>query len=124
MVRFFTAAALLLSMTACSSVRTTDRGGKSYRYFGFVEVVVPKVERDVEAVRIQSFGVALEKGLSVGWRDREMVLVPLKTSEDGAQPDEATCAVVVIVRSNAEAQHARDTLKNLKGDNVCLASFH
>lgn len=123
MIRLVLALMTLTLLGACTSIRTTDRDGKSYRYFGFVEVVVPKVERDIEAVKIESAGIALEKGLSVGWRENETVLVPLRENAEGPQPNEATCGIVVVVRSNAEAEQARDTLKDLKGDNICLATF-
>ncbi len=117
---------VLISITllsACTSIRATERDGKSYRYFGFVEVVVPKIERDIEAVKIQSAGIALENGLSVGWRENETVLVPLKEGAAKGAPLEATCGMVVIVRSVAEAEHAAAVLRDLKGENICLTSF-
>ena len=114
---------MLVSLSGCASVRTTDGEGKSYRYFGFVEVVVPEAQANIEAVKITSAGIAIENGLSVGWRDTEQVIVPLKKGAGENAPPEATCSMVVIVRSDTEAQNAREILSDLKGENICLTSF-
>ncbi|MBL4836908.1 MAG: hypothetical protein JKY34_04960 [Kordiimonadaceae bacterium] len=97
--------------------------GKTHRYFGFVEVVLPKTEKGIRAVSVKSLGVAIENGISIGWRDKEQVLVPLKVQADGTTPDEAICSMVVIIRSTAEAKHAAKMLQPLKGENICLTSF-
>jgi len=123
MYRLILLMALLIILNACTSIRTTESGGKHYRYFGFVEVVVPKTEQDIEAYRIQAMGIAIENGLSIGWRETEMVLVPLKEGAGAGAPQEATCSMVVIVRSDTEAKHAREILSELKGANICLTSF-
>lgn len=113
---------------ACSSIRVSEADGpqaktKTYRYFGYVEVTVPETEKKIEAVKIQSLGLAIENGISLGWKDQETVLVPLKQSGGAAAPLEATCSLVVIIRSDAEARHAENILANIKGENICLASF-
>lgn len=110
-------------LSGCASVQIAEGDGATHQYFGFVSVKVPSTEKGIKAFKITSYGIAVENGLMIGGRDTEMVLVPLRENEDGAQPDEATCSMVVIVRSNAEAEHARDTLKNLEGNNICLAAF-
>lgn len=119
----FAVGLLSLALGACANVQIAADGGKTHRYFGFVSVQVPKTEKAIQAYKISSLGFAIENGLLIGARDTEMVLVPLRESEGGARPNEATCSMVVIVRSSAEAEHARDTLKDLKGDNICLAEF-
>jgi hypothetical protein len=121
---------LAFCLSACASVSVIDnrvgedgRESQTHRYFGFVEVVVPKASHDIEAVRIQSAGIAIEQGLSIGWRETETVLVPLKVNEDGSTPDEATCSLVVIIRSGSEAAHAAELLRNIEGDGICTATF-
>lgn len=114
--------------SACSSVRVSEADGhaagtKTYRYFGYVEVTVPETKQKVEAVKIQSLGLAVENGISIGWKDREQVLVPLKQPKGAAAPLEATCSLVVIIRSDAEARHAEKILADIEGENICLASF-
>ena len=114
---------LLFLVTACASVRVENGNGKTYRYFGYVEVQVPEKDDRIEAYKIRSLGLAIEQGISLGWRDNEQVLVPLKEGEGEGAPYEATCSMVVIVRSDAEAKHAREILSDLKGANICLTLF-
>ena len=121
--RHFLLVFLLFSVTACASVRVENGDGKTYRYFGYVEVQVPEKDARIEAYKIRSLGLAIEQGISLGWRDNEQVLVPLKQNVDDSAPAEATCSIVVIVRSDAEARHAREILSDLKGANICLTSF-
>lgn len=109
-------------LTACTSVKIADDGGETHQYFGFVSIQVPETDKRIKAYKISSYGLAIENGLLIGARDTEMVLVPLNDGE-GAAPDEATCSMVVIVRSGAEAEHAHNILKNLEGDTICLATF-
>jgi hypothetical protein len=120
--RLFTLTALF-ALSACTSVQIGDQGGKIHHYFGFVSVQVPEVTQALEAYKVTSYGLAIENGLMVGARDTERVLVPLRTNQAGSQPHEATCALVVIVRSHAEARHARNTLKDIEGENLCLVSY-
>ena len=119
--------ALLVCLAACSSVRidqtTPVFGTDTYRYFGFVEVIVPKTDGEITAYKIQSLGIALDQGLAIGWRDNEQILVPLKAPEVGGSLWEATCSMIVIIRSDADARHAYQMLSSLKGENICLASF-
>lgn len=117
---------VLLLQSACVSVRVNDADkttGNVHRYFGFVEIVQPKLEKGIQAVGVTSLGIAIENGLSIGWRNKEQVLVPLKVSADAATPDEATCSMVVIIRSTEEAEHAAKILQPLKGENICIAKF-
>ncbi len=123
MVHLISRLMLFCVLSACANVQIGGGEGKTHHYFGFVSVQVPEVERAVEAYKVTSYGLAIEDGLMIGARDTEMVLVPLKVNPAGRQPHEATCAMVIIVRSNAEAQHARQTLKDIKGDDICLATF-
>lgn len=120
-------AGLLLAAfaSACTRVDLAEPDGetKTHRYFGFVEVKVPAVEHGIEAYQTRSLGVAFNDGVVVGWQDEERVLVPLKVPEGAGAPYEATCSMVVIVRSDAEARHAEEILSSLKGENICLASF-
>lgn len=113
----------LFALSACAAVQIGGGDGKTHHYFGFVSVQVPEVKQAVEAYKVTSYGLAIEDGLMIGARDTEMVLIPLKENPDGRQPYEATCAMVIIVRSNAEARQARQTLKDIKGDDLCLATF-
>ena len=117
-----------LLCSACSSVRVSEvgdqaTGTKTYRYLGYVEVIVPETRQKIEAVKIQSLGLAVENGISLGWKNREQVLVPLKQPQGAATPFEATCGLVVIIRSDAEARHAEKILADMEGENICLASF-
>jgi len=114
---------VLSVLGGCARVTVAEGDGKTYRFLGYVEVELPETEKKIEAVRLQSLGVALESGLSVGWRESEQVLVPLKDGEGEGAPLEATCSMVVIVRSDAEAKHAREILSDLKGENICLTLF-
>lgn len=119
--------ALYMCLAACSNVRIDQTkpasGTDTYRYFGFVEVIVPKTKGGITAYKIQSLGIALEQGLAIGWRDNEQILVPLKAPDAAGAPWEATCSMIVIIRSSADAEHAYQMLSSLKGENICLASF-
>jgi len=110
-------------LPACTSVRLTDDNGERHQYFGFVELVIPKVKNDIQAYKVTSFGVAIERGLSVGWRDNERVLVPLKEPENGTAPFEATCSTIIIIRSSSDAKHAAEMLRAFEGEEICLAAF-
>ena len=110
-------------LSACASVRLTEGDGKTHQYFGYVAVTMPIAQKHIEAVKLQSFGIALENGIAIGWRDKEMVLVPLRVPADAEMPYEATCSVVVIVRSGKQAQHAVKTLSNIEGEQICVTSF-
>jgi hypothetical protein len=118
-------------LSACASVRLT--GGAdghsagetvTHRYLGYVELVVPKAEKDIQAFKVQSAGIAFDDGLTIGWRDKQLVLVPLKENEDGTVPDEATCSLVVIVSSTAEARQVAVALEGLMGDEICKVNFN
>ena len=113
----------LLVFFGCTSVHVTEGEGKAYRHFGYIEVFVPETDERIGGVKIQSIGVFLETGISIGWRDEELVWVPLKTPEGVNMPQEATCSVVMIIRSDAQAQHASEILTNIEEKNICLVSF-
>lgn len=113
----------LVLLPACTQVDLTGEEGKTYSYFGYVEIKLPETEGRVHAVAVQSAGIALEEGLMIGWRDNERVVVPLEAREGEAPPAEAPCTLIVIVRSDAQAKHAREILSGLEGENICLTSF-
>jgi hypothetical protein len=113
----------LVLLPACTQVNLAGETGKTYRYFGFVELKLPETKGHVHAVSVESAGIALEDGLMIGWRDNERVVVPLDAREGEAPPAEAPCNLIVIVRSDAQAKHAREILSGLDGENICLTSF-
>lgn len=107
----------------CASVDTGEVKGKTYRRIGYVEVFVPETDERIEAVRVQSLGVSFEGGFSLGWSDEELVWIPLRASDRAGMPTQAACSVVVIVRSDAEAQHASEILTDVVGEDICMVSF-
>ncbi len=116
---------LLTLVAACTRVDIGAQEGdsKTHRYFGFVEVKVPQTRGRVHAVAVTSAGIALEDGLMIGWRENERIVVPVPLEDGKPPPDEAPCNLIVIVRSDEDAKHARDILAGLEGENICLTSF-
>ncbi|WP_417449914.1 hypothetical protein [Kordiimonas sp.] len=113
----------MILVAACTSVELGEGGGKTHRYLGFVEVTLPETRGQLRAWQIKSVGIAAEDGIMLGWREQEQVLVPLKEPDGEAMPHEAPCSLVVVIRSDAEAKHAREILSGLDGENICLTSF-
>ena len=115
----------LMLAPACASVNLADGEGdaETHRYFGFVELKVPSRDGRIHAYAVKSAGIALEDGLMIGWRESEQVIVPIPLEEGEAPPDEAPCSLIVIVRSDAQAKHAREILSGLDGEKICLTSF-
>lgn len=115
---------LLLVLSGCSSVVlwNDDRGRSHYR-LGFVKIIVAETDNRISAYKIQSLGLVASDGFAIGWHDDEKVLIPLKNINDSEQPYEATCGLVVVLRTKAELEHAHQLIKGLEGENVCVASF-
>lgn len=113
----------LVVSSGCMSINVGEEKEKVFRHIGYVEVFVPRTDERIEAVKIQSLGLSLEAGFSLGWRDEELVWVPLKVPASTDMPYQATCSVVVIVRSDVEAQHAYEVLTGVEGEDICVVSF-
>lgn len=114
---------IFLFLTSCTNIENSDLSGDTHTFFGITKIELPTTDERIEAIRIQSLGLSLGENLNLGWNNIERVTVPLKDSGGTAQPYEATCSIVVIVRSNSEAAHARNILKDIQGDQICLSAF-
>lgn len=113
----------VFTLGGCSTVvlEDNDRGDSHYR-LGLVKIVVPETDKRISAYKIQSLGLLASNGFVLGWQDDEKVLIPLKEGE-GDQPYEATCAIVIVLRSQEELDHTHQIVKGLEGENICVASF-
>ena len=113
-----------LVLASCITVTPgTTRSEVSKYYFGLVKLVTPETDPRITAFNVKTLGLSIDNGLTLGWRSNERVLVPLRVSDIANQPYEATCSIVVIVRSNLEAAHAAQVLRSMEGERVCVTQF-
>jgi len=113
-------------VAGCTTVKPAElENGEAKYYFGFVKVIPLDTDPKIKASAFTHLGVKIGGGVSIGWGKEEEVLVPLKVVQQGGerQAFEATCSLVVIIRSGIEANHTLKTIKDLKGENICVAQF-
>ena len=123
-MRLLTIGLAALVLAGCITVTPTfTEPRKPQYYFGFVKLLIPDSDPRITALNVKSLGLSVDNGFTVGWRSSEKVLVPLRVSENTNQPYEATCGIVVIVRSTSEAADAAGVLSNIEGDEICVTQF-
>lgn len=86
--------------------------GRTSTYVGFVQVRNPPTIGNLSALQVKTLGLAWDQGPLFGWRDKQLVTA-----------DPRQCQLVIIIRRDAEMQNASKLIKELKGENVCLADF-
>ncbi|WP_308911301.1 hypothetical protein [Pseudokordiimonas caeni] len=112
-----------LSLGGCTSVRIGEGQGQTHWHFGFVKIVEPVTSGVPEAYKLDMAGISIGSSLMLGWSSREEVLLPLAPLPAAGRRPEAPCHLVVIIRSTAEARHARSILEGLEGVDPCMVSF-
>lgn len=113
----------VLFLIGCTTIELPDIEGKHHYFIGITKLEVLPTDQRITALKDITIGVAFAESLKLGWSKSESIRVPISKSETENTPGEATCALVIIIRSSAEAEQAFDTLQNLQGDNICYVRF-
>ncbi|MEJ0059560.1 MAG: hypothetical protein WDM79_08320 [Terricaulis sp.] len=100
-------------LTSCASSLEGERPGRELR-IGISYIDHPTTPTSgLVAYRVSTLGAGgSQSGGFLGWRATEAVIA-----------DPEVCELVVIVRSNVEAEHAAKILRSLKGERLCAANF-
>jgi len=102
-----------ISAFADATMDSENAGVPGARYYlGLTRIVVPKVQGDLTAYKVQTLGAGFGQDAILGWVSREEVV---------ASPDK--CQLLVIIRSDVAAPNARDVLSRLGGNNPCVVDF-
>lgn len=103
---------MLVTLSSCAVNAETGQTGARL-YLGVVRVEVPQTRGRVSAVRAQALGLGwgagAQAGPFAGW-----------SSDDWITADPADCQMLIIIRSGAQAAHARALIQSLGGVNPCL----
>lgn len=111
-MRIFLPLAAMMWLGACTSVQLGDGGGEVTHYFGYVRLEEPAREGNVLALRTESLGIAIERGIAIGWRDSQIVT---------AAPE--SCVLLITVEDADRFAHAMARLKALGRDDLCAVTF-
>ena len=110
-------------IASCTSIDLPDIEGKKHYFIGVVSLEIPDSDERITAVKNETLGLSFLDGMALGWTSNELVSVPLVQTDSEAGNLSATCSVVIIVRSEKEAEFIEATLKPLEGENICLIPF-
>lgn len=93
-------------LTAC----TVHQGTKTY--IGLVRVHVPPAQPGIHSVHAAVLGLALDRGLRLGWSRTSTV-----------ETDPAVCQITVLVDRNTNLAALKAQLEPLGSANICFADF-
>ena len=85
---------------------------RSATYVGIVRVIAPDHPGDLTAAEIKVLGVGWDRGPFAGWK-----------AENRVSADPSECQLLVIIRSAAQAENAAHVLRQLRGQDLCIAYF-
>ena len=109
--RCWIASAGILLMAGCTTVNLGS-AGSTKTILGIARIELPGTAPGMSAIGLKTFGIGWDGGPFLGFHETNWV---------AASP--ADCQLVVIIRSNVEADNARQVLERLKGGNICVADF-
>lgn len=100
-----------LLVASCAPTTTVDERGRTVEHhFGYVRVIKPPGiggGADFSAEGVETYGVRVASGLTLGYTDTQRISVPLD------------CRVVAIVRDRAQLDHLIDMLNLAEGQTLC-----
>lgn len=103
--------ACLLLLAGCTTI-DLGSNGSTKTVLGIARIELPATAPGMSAVGLKTFGIGWDGGPFLGFHESSWVI---------ASP--AECQLVVIVRSNVEADNAKQVLERLKGEKICVADF-
>jgi hypothetical protein len=102
---------LILSIAYCGLASCTSAEG-THTYVGIVRVHVPPTHPGVHSMHAEVLGLALDRGLRIGW-----------SKDSSVEADPAVCQITVLTDRDTDTALLKSELKSL-GDHICYATFH
>jgi hypothetical protein len=110
-IRILAPISCLFALTACTSLNTSE-GGRTVLFAGVTQIKVPSTIGQITSQSLRGFGLGWDRGPFFGWHESTWVIA-----------DPRNCQMIVIIRSNVEAEQATQVLERLKGENICAVDF-
>lgn len=106
-------ASLLCGCTTINLVTTDDVTARRFderAYLGAVRIRLPQITgKQLAAVDVETLGLGWTGGPVLGWQSGRWVYA-----------DPTQCQMLVIIRSPAQAENAKDILQALEGEKLCF----
>lgn len=109
--RLFSLLLLSASLPSCTVVKAGS-GGTARTLIGIVRVELPPTTGRVSAIDVRTVGLGWDDGPFAGYRGSNWISAP---------PDR--CQLTVIIRSTVQGDHAARLLRQLQGNDLCVADF-
>jgi len=100
-----------LLLCGCTTVKAGDHG-RSLWLVGLVHVVLPESRGKVEAVDVKTVGAGWDAGPYLGWKAGNWII-----------SDPADCQLLIVIRSQAQAENAVKVLQSFGGRQPCIIDY-
>lgn len=105
----------LCTQSACTTLVMGEGETRDIVSLGVTRIKVPERSGDLIAFRRTGLGIGLSNTVGdQAWLGFQ--------SSDWIMADPAKCQMLVVIRSNAEANQAQKILETLKGEDVCYVN--
>lgn len=104
-------------ISACSVTSVGDKG-RIEHHFGYIKVYQPPADNGLTASRITTIGMNLNPGLTLGYRNSELIKNDLR--DLSGEPE---CGLTIIIRDQSDALFLDRVLNQLKGNKICTVQF-
>jgi hypothetical protein len=107
-----------LTLQGCTTINVVPQEGVASTEFrksvhvGILTLRLPATEGNVQAVDVKTLGAGWQSGPFLGWNASNVVT---------ANP--ADCQLLVVIRSDVEAENAAKILESLKGEKICVVDY-